>query len=406
MELGNIDMKKGCSCHTLPLDQGPQALNLACVLNGIEPVSIDTDFNYLEIGTGQSVVSDRLAMAYPQGRFFYINVGSAQVAQQQQSASRDEPANLIKLESTLADLAAGQVKLPQFDFITAFGVYGRVANVRRHIVDILASHLTSGGIFHVGYDAMPGWTSSMPLQWLVCQYGRNPEGFGLNLQGGEQILRALAELDAGYPGGISDPTLKACIDSIGGAENVGLLSSAFISDEWEALYHIDVVRELAEAKLDYACSAVPLEAYPKHCFSKDELALLDSITDSGLQQTARDCLRNVSFRNDIYVRGSRRMASKERLEWLSTVGLALLVERDQALATVDLPSGDSTDASATAAVLDCLAKRSRNLGELARLPEFTETGIEGAAEVACALIWAEQAWPRFEPPGPDTLAAW
>jgi hypothetical protein len=168
-----------------------------------------------------------------------------------------------------------------------------------------------------------------------------------------------------------------------------------MSRGWDALYHIDVARQLADAKLDYACSAALPGAFSHLCFTDEQQKLLEGVDDAGLQETLKDYIRNVGFREDIYVRGARRMTPKRRMEWLRRFGLASVVMREKASGEFRLPNGRTSDAALYDAVLDMLETGPKSLTELAELPQFAETGMAGVTEVAAMLISRSQVAPWF-----------
>jgi tRNA G46 methylase TrmB len=73
-------MKKSEWCEGYVADQkypskfypymSPQNLNAACLFNGIEPICLDKEFTYFELGCGQGLTSTVLAASNPQGNFY------------------------------------------------------------------------------------------------------------------------------------------------------------------------------------------------------------------------------------------------------------------------------------------------------------------------------------------------
>jgi SAM-dependent methyltransferase len=376
-------------------EQSPVYLNFACVLNGIEPVPMDKEFTYFELGFGQGVTANIMAAANPQGRFYAADFNPAQVVSARELAAEAQLDNLVLLENSFEELAEGHVELPQFDFITGYGIYSWVSpENRRHIVNFVRRYLKPGGIFYVSYNAMPGWASSLPLQRLVREHGMYPGGVQTQLGKARELVDALAEVQAGYLIQNTDFMLKGRVESIRG-DKTGYLAHEYMNQAWEALYHMDVARHLADAKLDFACSVAPIAAFPHLSFTPAQRELLDAIPDNGLRETTKDYIENVTFRRDVFVRGARRMTPRRRLELLSTAGLALIVERQAAQINITLTPGGMIEAWTYAGLLDALEDGPKTFAELAALPDFADTGIEGVAEIAAMLIWLRKAAPYF-----------
>jgi SAM-dependent methyltransferase len=376
-------------------NQGPVHLDFACVLNGVEPVALDKPFTYFELGFGQGLTVNLLAASNPQGRFYAADFNPAQVAAAQQLAADAQLDNLVLLENSFAELADGDVDLPQFDFVTMHGVYSWVnAEARKQIVRFLARYLKPGGIVYTSYNAMPGWASALPLQRLLLEHQMYPGGTDAQLKEARRLVDALEQVQAAYFTDNASSMLKGRLDSIR-SDKSGYLAHEYMSRGWDALYHIDVARQLADAKLDYACSARLPAAFPHLCFTDEQQKLLEDVDDAGLQETLKDYIRNASFREDIFVRGARRMTPKRRMHWLRQFGLASVVMREKASGEFRLPNGEPADAAVYDAVLDMLETGPKSLAELAELPQFAATGMAGVTEVAAMLISRSHAAPWF-----------
>ncbi|UMR32242.1 class I SAM-dependent methyltransferase [Massilia sp. MB5] len=103
-------------------EQGPDHLNIACILNGVEPLPPGRPFTYFELGAGMGLTANILAASHPHGRFFANDFNPAHVASARQLADEAQLENMTQLECSFADLAAGAVDLPPLDYITMYGV--------------------------------------------------------------------------------------------------------------------------------------------------------------------------------------------------------------------------------------------------------------------------------------------
>lgn len=349
--------------------QSPAHLGFTCVLNGFEPVPLDRPFTYFELGCGQGFTANVLAASNPQGRFYAADFLPSHVAAARELADAARLDNITLLENSFAELAAGRVEVPPLDFITMHGVYSWVTpENRRHIVDFIARHLKPGGIVYVTYNAMPGWAAAAPLQRLVMEHaGLHPNARDVQVQEARTFVDRMIEMKAEYFNANATPgsILQNRLDSWR-TDKPMYLAHEYMNRCWQALYHADVARDLAAAKLDYVGSADYCHAFPKLCLTPQQRELLATVPDPAWRETVKDYLQNTGFRSDVFVRGARRLSAPRRTEWLQQVGLALTVPR--AAATMGMtPETMTAQDDVNSALLDMLARGPRSLAELAAL---------------------------------------
>jgi SAM-dependent methyltransferase len=342
--------------------QSPEYLNFACALNGVEPIPLDRPFTYFELGFGQGFTVTLLAASNSHARFYANDFMPLHVVAAEELASSAQLDNLTFLENSFADLAEGKVDLPRFDFITMHGVYSWVsAENRQHIVNFIARYLKPGGVVYTSYNALPGWAPALPMQRLLMAQAESYPG--ARLEQGRKLVLALADASACYFA--DNPCLQRKLDSIRNS-NPAYLSHEYMNDGWEPRYHADVAIEFSAAKLNYAGSAIlccPFDQLPLN-----EQKIVDSVEDPIWRETVKDFLANSSFRQDIFVRGARRMTDRRKWELLGKHVIALAVPRNIALTAFDQLTGTEKDAAH--AVIDVLAQDARTLKELAQLPMF------------------------------------
>jgi SAM-dependent methyltransferase len=387
-------------------EQSPGFLNFVCVLHGMEPVPLNKSFTYFELGFGRGLTANLLAAANPQGTFYAADFNPGHVAGARQLAAAAQLDNLTLLENSFEELAQGQVKnLPQFDFITLHGIYTWVTQEnRQHIVDFIARYLKPGGIVYLSYNAMPGWAVSLPLQRLLVEHADLfPQRSDVQVKKAAEFVEQLHQGQAGYF--TLNPALKARLDMLK-TGNPNYLVHEYMHKHWEPMYHVDVARDLAAAKLDFVGSAdLPL-AYPALYMSAEKQEILNTIPDGGLRETVKDYFLNTGFRKDVFVRGARKMSPARQAEWLGQVGLTLLMPRDQVTLAVKLVFGEVTGrADIYVPVLDALAKHQHTLAELSVLPALAGQTLSNLAQIAAILTASGQTALYFsgaakEPTGP------
>lgn len=374
-------------------EQSPTHLSIACILNGVEPVPLDRPFTYFELGAGMGLTAAVLAASHPHGRFYANDFQPAHVASARELAERGELDNLTLLECSFADLAAGKVDLPPLDFITLYGVYSWVTpENRRCIVDFIARYLKPGGIVYVNYNAMPGWAGALPLQRMVLEHAeRHPAGRE------RQVAQARAFVDGMIDAGArcfdDNPVLRHRLASLAD-DKAGYLAHEYLNRGWEPLYHADVVRDMANAKLDFAGAANPAHAYPALFLNERQRALLASIDDGVMRETARDYLHNTAFREDVMVRGARRMPAARQAEWFARLGLARISVDAGTDAAVD-PLPPAIDAAQAEPLVQPLRRLLRTLTDgplpLVALADVLDLPLAQVARLGALLASAGQA---------------
>ena len=369
----------------------PSYLNFVCVVNGFEPVPLNKPFTYFELGCGRGLITNLLAATNPLGKFYATDFMPSHIAEAQELAASAQSTNMVFLEDCFEDLAAGKTDLPQFDFITLHGIYTWVSREnRQHIVNFIARYLKPGGIVYVSYNAMPGWTTILPLHRMLLEHSDlHPGRSDAQLAGAVDFIMQLNAAQGTYF--TANPSLQAQL-GVFTSSDPHYLVHEYMNQSWEPLYHADVVKAMADAKLDYIGAAEPSYAYPELYLTQEKQALLAAIPNPVLRETAKDYLLNTSFRKDLFVRGARRINMARQAELLSTVGLALVVPRDQVSLTLKTMIGEVTVMGELYnPVLDALAKQPHTLMELYALPGLSTQTPAGMAQIASLLMISGQA---------------
>ncbi|AKU24954.1 hypothetical protein ACZ75_17040 [Massilia sp. NR 4-1] len=366
-------------------EQGPDHLNIACILNGVEPLPPGRPFTYFELGAGMGLTANILAASHPHGRFFANDFNPAHVASARQLADEAQLENMTQLECSFADLAAGAVDLPPLDYITMYGVYSWITPANRaSVVAFIRRYLKPGGIVYVNYNAMPGWSKILPLQRLLLDHANSyPAPRAQQLRQAHALAQQLAQAGAAYFD--DNPQLEQSMASLA-QDKAGYLAHEYLNSGWQPCYHADVAAELAEAKLDYIGAASLVRAFGDK-LSPQQQAVMDGIADARWRETVRDYLLNTSFREDVYVRGARRMGAARQAQWLAQLGLVLTAVPETALVPAG-PEAASAAATECQSVLAALAAGPRSFAELA--PQCAG-GLAAVARIAAQLVAAGQA---------------
>jgi SAM-dependent methyltransferase len=333
-----------------------------------------------------------LAASNPNGQFYAADFNPAHVAGASALASDAQLDNITLLENSFAELAAGAVELPQFDFITLHGIYTWVTQEnRRYIVDFVARYLKPGGIVYVSYNALPGWTATLPLQRLLVEYGDAfPNRSDIQVANAADFVQKLVDAKVGYFSSAGS-ALQARLDGLK-KYNRNYLVHEYMHKHWQPMYHADVARDFGEAKLEFVGSADLSQGYPKLYLDDEKSALLHTLPDPAMQETLKDYCLNTSFRKDVFVRGARRLTALHRQELLGQYGLALTVSRDAVQLAMKFVFGDVNARPEIALpVCDALARGPQTLAQLAALPALAGRTLEDVAQLAALFVTSRQA---------------
>ncbi|MFI4986531.1 MAG: class I SAM-dependent methyltransferase [Alphaproteobacteria bacterium] len=385
-------------------DQAPAHLNFVCLLNGLEPNRTARSFTYCELGCGQGVTAALLAAANPEASIHAVDFNPAHIAAGEELASEAGLANLHLIESSFAALngVAGR-ELPDFDFVTLHGIYSWVSpQNRRAIVEFMGRHLKPGGIVYVSYNCMPRWLAGLPVQRLLYELasvapGRSDQRFRQALSLVEEMVKA------GAHGLEENPVLKSILKEWD-AGRASYFAHEYLNGNWQPLYHADVARELAEAKLNFVGSSTVFENFPAMTLSTEQQALLARIEVPELSETLKDFFVPHLLRRDVFVRGARRLSVTRREELMRGTRLALAVPRQRTRLEVEVAVGRaSIEARHYEPIFDALAEAPRTAGELLALPALSDAATLQATEIAGMLVGSRQALPvpAFEH-APDT----
>lgn len=381
-------------------EQAPAHMALACLLGGTAPPDLPPDFAYCDLGCGAGRTTAVLAAANPAARFYGVDFHPAHIARAQRLAKRAGLDNAAFIEAGFADLAHGDgggdgPALPAFDVVALHGVYAWISpDNRAALVRLLARIVKPGGMVYVSYNSLPGWTPLAPLQRLLLESAALAQGpatekiaagidFALKLRAaGADIL---GEADAIRQMRDSGPT-----DSDG--EKLAYLAHEYLNAHWSPLYHADVARDMAAAKLTYAGSATVLENFPALALTQEQQAVLATVADPVLRETFKDYCARRPFRRDVFVRGAQRLTAAERDRRLSALRLALTAPQGERRTTIQAPLGEAElPAWRYEPIFAALAQGPRRVAELANLSSAAGAPPANPAELVGLLVGSGQA---------------
>jgi SAM-dependent methyltransferase len=387
--------------------QSPLHLNLACLMGGVAGVEITptTQLSYLELGCGQGFGALILAACNPDWQVTGVDFNPAHIAAARELAAAAGIANTRFIEADLATLAeepAG-AEIPQADVVTMHGLWSWVSDkVRAGIVRLFAVKIRPGGLAYVSYNALPAWQGALGMQRLLREAGeRVAAASDRQALHGLGLVQDLVEAKARHLDG--NPFVGGLLEHARQAQPA-YLAHEYMNAEWRPCFHADVVAALAAAKLDWVASAQLLENFSALMLPDPVRAIANRHDDPLLRELIKDMCLTRGLRQDVFVRGARRLSPAERDAALLEVMLTPLCRAQDFAFEIDVPTGKAAFGQEFyGPILAALDAGPQRIGELLALPGLPRR--DNPAELAGMLVGSEQALPVLGLPAPPDRRA-
>ncbi|MGH7102249.1 MAG: class I SAM-dependent methyltransferase [Acetobacteraceae bacterium] len=381
-------------------EQAPGHLALTALINGVATgiITEPEGLSYLELGSGLGFASSLIAASNPSWRVTAIDFNPEHIATARAFAAEAGVANVTFLEADLATLAGSpeEALVPEADIVSLHGLWSWVSDeVRAGIVRLLARKVRAGGLVHVSYNALPAWQGALGLQRLVRDAGRRLAGRSdRQAAAGLNVVRALVAAGASNVG--TDRFTKRLLERLTNAAP-GYLAHEFMNASWAPAFHADVATALAGAKLSFVGSARLYENFPDLMLNEAQRAEAARFDDPLMFELIKDLSGGPALRQDLYVRGARRLSENERNEALSAVTLVLTAPPGRVAYEFDVPVGKATlKRESYGPVVEALAERPMTVAALSTLPGIAE-GHPSAPELVAMLVGSGQAMLALRP---------
>ena len=377
-------------------DQAPGHLQLACLIKGVEPPLKDRSFEYCELGCGQGTTACLIAAANPQAKIVAIDFNPAHIARARRNAADYGLDNIEFVESSFDELDHFD-NLFNFDIITLHGVWSWISNHDREaIVNFLKKAVKPGGLVSISYNSMPGWTSILPFQKMIFEHSnlaseRSDQRVIKSLEFIEKLQKLGCQTVANEKFfGRFRSTNKMRTEQ----DHAVYLAHEYLNKNWEPLYHVDTVRLLESAKLNFVSSATILDNFSDLMLTPEQKELTDQFPQGPMREMIKDYFVNRPFRRDIFIRGAQHIHDKRRDELLSDFALALTVDASSAKFTINTPAGEAKlPENQYLPIFEALSLRPHTLGELTNAFKQKNIKIPSMVEIAGILVGTNQALP-------------
>lgn len=295
---------------------GPAHMRFFLTMAGVASDRLEGPFRYCELGSGQGFGLAMLAAFHPESTFVGIDYEPRQTERARQFAERSGLTNVTFQPASFEAFALEDGE--PFDVIALHGVWSWVGDdARRDILTILRQRLAPGGVFYIGTNTMPGWASLAPVQRLIADLRQDHRYQSIDVLRAE--LRKLLELEPRY----FKAHPKAAVMLRNTLDNpTNYLAHEYFTRNWRPVAIGDLARDLAEADLTYASAGRARDLLDIAYLTRAQRDHLAGIIDPIARLAMKDLFRDESFRQDLWVRGPRRLSEGEQLATLARFTLA------------------------------------------------------------------------------------
>ncbi|GAA3902160.1 class I SAM-dependent methyltransferase [Sphingomonas limnosediminicola] len=293
----------GYTAHFFP-EMAPDLLDFCIREQRFEPQrSSERSYRYLDLGCGQGFHLCLLAAANPEAEFVGVDFQDDHIAHGRELANAGGLANVRFLQADFLDLAAAwPAELGTFDYVALQGILSWISPQLRDAVFQCVAHASGPGTLSVfGYNSQPGWLSVTPFQHIANQFGKtaNPE---TALRGAITMFQRLRQLKAPLLEQL--PRFKGHLDTIT-TKSTSYLAHEYLTDNWTALWHSSVARDLESVSLTYLGTASIAETMLPYSLAPELRDIILQQPPGPLRQDVQDIVIDQSFRRDIFCRDPR-----------------------------------------------------------------------------------------------------
>lgn len=338
-----------------------------------------------ELGFGQGLSANMHAAAsLVQWHGNDFNPAQAGFAQELAAAAG---AGVQLTDESFAEFSA-RTDLPQFDYIGLHGIWSWISDENRAlIVEFIRARLKVGGVLYISYNTLPGWAAFAPMRHLLTLHAQvqGSEGQGTvgRIDGAFEFADKLLDANPGYAR--ANPGVPERFKKVK-EQNRHYVAHEYFNRDWEPMHFATMSKWLEPAKLQFACSASPLDHVDVLNLTADQQNLIKAIGDVTLRETTRDFMINQQFRRDYWVRGARKISALEQRDGLRALRVILMVPRSEVSLKVTGAVGEANMSEAVYnPILELLADhKPRTLGQIEQA--LREKGVSFAQILQSVLV--------------------
>ena len=370
--------------------QAPMRLRLACDLVGVawEPPA---DLSYADLGCGTGYSANVLAAANPEWQVFGLDYMPEHIAAARALSEAADLRNTRFLQADLVTMTDAELDaLPEFDVVALTGFWSWVGDpVREGALRLIRRRLKPGGLVVASYNSLPGAAGAIGLQRIAREFfARSPSSAAATAQ----LTAFLKALQAAEPRHL---TPNHWLDGLLGdpaAMPSNYVLHELATEHWRPTFFADFNAAMGTAGLEFVGSAALDENLPYLTLSPAAQRLHAAMPDRVGQEIVTDFCVPRFLRQDIFVRGLRRVAAEPVLD--ATILTRAGIGRREPM--VRTQTGTST--LPAAAVQPMIAALDRGPCSVAQLRDTVGRDRISAADTLTMMICSGSAVPRVAAP--------
>ena len=281
----------------------PTWIDAVLRLRGIDPPREPRGpFTLVDLGCGDGYGLIATAVAHPEARFVGIDAMHTHVARGNALIAR---LGLPNVALHCADFrTAATLPIPRADYVTAQGVLAWVSTANRAaLLDLATRLLRPGGVFAVGYNALPGWQQVAPFQRLVRLLAQGHAGSPV-----ERFEAAVAQARAS---GALASGVFAWLETLRTRMPADYFAHEYLDKHWAPCWADEVIRALRARGCSFACEASTVRLRDDLTLRSAWRAAVASMNDVAAREVAIDLFVNRWYRTDLYMRDGNPAEDRE-----------------------------------------------------------------------------------------------
>jgi SAM-dependent methyltransferase len=340
----------------------PLRIKLAFLTQGLVPPEMGTA---CELGFGQGLSANiHAAASVTQWHGTDFNPSQAGFAQELAAVSGSG----AKLYDEAFAEFAQRADLPDFDYIGLHGIWSWISDENRAvIVEFIRKKLKVGGVLYISYNTQPGWAAFAPMRHLMTEHAEvlGSEGRGIvsRIDGAMDFAEKLLATNPLFS--IANPHVVERLKKMK-EHSRHYLAHEYFNRDWHPMHFATMAQWLEPAKVQFACSANPLDLIDVVNLTPEQQNFLAEIPDPMFRQTTRDFMVNQQFRKDYWVKGARKLSALEQSEALRQIRVILTTPRaDVTLKVMGALGEANLNEGVYTPLFDLLGEhKARTLGEI------------------------------------------
>jgi SAM-dependent methyltransferase len=274
----------------------PAEIVSAARAGGAQAPDIESPFTYCDFGCGRALTLLTLAAAYPDSRFYGVDIQEEFIEETQTRADAAGITNLTLIAKGFEDPALDD--LPKMDFVVAHGIYTWVPEeIAEHLLSRMSSLLKKDGIAYISYNVRAGFAQLAPVRSTMQEIQRS---IGADSsEGSRKIIDIIKDLHGrSLPFFKENPRADQRV-SEWQKDDQKYLVHEYFADGWRLSSFAEVARHLIRHDLHFIGDAI----FPGWSESKDNSwgPIKDPVT---LEEIASFSLGE-AFRKDIFRRSEK-----------------------------------------------------------------------------------------------------